>query len=145
MTSDPRDYVRYRVERSEEALRAATRAFDEDDLSEAVGRLYYSCFHLVTALLYTKRLSPTRHGGVWSMFDLNWMAPGRLPREMGRFFHSLYKRRHHADYGDFVVFERSDVQAWFGQAKDFSERISSEIEEYLSRNEPDTQSEPAPQ
>lgn len=71
MSSGVHDYVTYRVSRSEEAFRVARRAFEEGDLHEAVGRLYYACFHLVSALLLLEGHSSGKHKGIWTLFDLH--------------------------------------------------------------------------
>ena len=99
-------------------------------LHEAVGRLYYSCFHLVSALLLAEGLSSRRHGGVWTQFDIHWVKTERLPREMGRFFHRLYRRRQDADYADRVTFQRSELEAWFEEARVFTDRVSAEIDDF---------------
>lgn len=110
----------------------ARRAFEEGDLHEAVGRLYYACFHLVSALLLLEGHSSGTHKGVWTLFDLHWVRTERFPREMGRFFHRLYRRRQDADYADQVQFASDQVEAWLQQAQSFSERLSKEIRDGLS-------------
>ncbi len=127
------DYVEYRVSRSEEAFRVARRALEEGDLHEAVGRLYYACFHLVSALLLLDGHTSAKHKGIWTLLDLHWVKPRRLPREMGRFFHRLYRRRQDADYADRVHFNRDEVEEWFKEAQSFAGQLGLEIHNGLSR------------
>jgi len=45
--------IRYRMDRSREALSAAKLLYEKGHLNDAVNRLYYSCFYAVIALLAT--------------------------------------------------------------------------------------------
>ncbi len=135
MSSDMHEYVRYRVSRSEEAFRVAQRALQEDNLHEAVGRLYYSCFHLVSALLLVEGRSSKRHGGIWTLFDIHWVKAERLPKEMGRFFHRLYRRRQDADYADNVTFRCIEVAGWFQEASSFIDLLRGQIDTLLEADQ----------
>lgn len=46
--------IRYRMDRSREALSAAKLLYEKGHLNDAVNRLYYSCFYAVIALLSTE-------------------------------------------------------------------------------------------
>lgn len=110
MNSRDAEYIRYRIERAREALRVASRALEDGNLHEAVSRLYYVCFHAVSALLLTEGKTAVKHRGVWTLFDQHWINTGRLPKTMGRLYHRFFKNRQDADYGDMVVFERNEVE-----------------------------------
>ncbi|RLB76086.1 MAG: hypothetical protein DRH15_13100, partial [Deltaproteobacteria bacterium] len=45
--------IRYRMDRSKEALSAARLMYEKGHYNDAVNRLYYSCFYAVIALLAT--------------------------------------------------------------------------------------------
>lgn len=125
------EYVRYRMARANQALRVAKRALEDGDLHETVSRLYYACFYLVSALLLTEGVSAAKHKGIWTLFDQRWINTGRLPKEMGRLYHRLFKNRQTADYSDLVVFSREEVESWFQEATVFMTTISKHIEEQL--------------
>lgn len=136
MSGELSDYVRYRIERSNEAFRVGERALTEDDLHEAVGRLYYACFHLVSALLLLEGYTSKKHRGTWTLFDVHWIKTDRLSKSFGRYYHLLYGHRQDADYADQITFERRDVERWYEDGKKFRDALSSEIDKLLEEGNP---------
>jgi len=53
--------IRYRMDRSKEALSAAGLMYEKGHYNDAVNRLYYSCFYAVIALLATEGIHPGKH------------------------------------------------------------------------------------
>ena len=125
------ELIRYRKERSTEALEMARLAIENGYLRDAVNRLYYTCFYAVTALLLTKDMSSSKHRGVQSLFDQHWVLVGHVPREWGRFYHNLLKHRQKGDYEDLVVFEREDVAEWLREAERFHDALFSQVEAFV--------------
>ncbi len=75
MTDSEITLIRYRMERSKEALSAAELMYSEDHFNDAVNRLYYSCFYAVIALLATEGLHPSKHTAARSFLNKNWIFP----------------------------------------------------------------------
>jgi len=42
----------------------------------------------VSGLLLAEGLSSSKHSGVRALFDLHWIAQGRLPKSMGQFYYN---------------------------------------------------------
>jgi len=122
-------YVKHRLSKAEETVREAELLLASDYLAGTVNRLYYACFYAVTALLFSEGLSSSKHSGVISLFERHWVKAGKLPDEMGKFYHSMFDRRQKGDYADFVVFEKTNVERWLEQTKTFVERISVHLQE----------------
>ncbi len=95
--------------------------------NDAVNRIYYACFYAVSALLISKALSSSKHSGVRSLFERYFVKDGPLPRQMGRFYHQLFDARQDCDYADFATFAQEEVEAWFGEAKEFIAKITGQI------------------
>ncbi len=131
MSGDIRELVRYRVERSREAFCVGERALLDGNFHEAVGRLYYACFHLVSALLLIEGHSSGKHRGVLTLFDIHWVNTGRMPSEFERYLHRIYRRRQDADYVDWVVFELPDVELWYSDGREFMSAVDTQIERLL--------------
>jgi uncharacterized protein (UPF0332 family) len=53
--------IRYRMDRSKEALSAAGLMYEKGHYNDAVNRLYYFCFYAVIALLATEGIHPGKH------------------------------------------------------------------------------------
>jgi uncharacterized protein len=90
------------------------------------------CFSAVSALLLAEGHSSPKHSGVRALFDQHWIAPGRLPKEMGRLYRQLFDSRQKSDYADLMTFESAEIQAWVVETNAFVRRIAETIEQALA-------------
>ena len=139
MKPEDRDYVRFRLSQAQDALEDVRILLERDRRQAAVNRLYYACFYAVTALLFTEGHAAGRHRGLQVLFDRHCVASGRLPHELGRFFHRMFDQRQRGDYGKAPDFNRSDIEAWYDQARHFIARVSAEAERNLQSGNPEAE------
>lgn len=125
MTVGLEDVVRYRLERSREALRHARLLADAEGWNACVNRLYYACFYAISALLLERGFSSSKHTGIRSLFNQNLVKTGEIPREMAELFNNLFKTRQIADYTDFVRYDQEQVQPWIPEAEKLVERVAA--------------------
>jgi len=100
---------------------------DNNKLIAAVNRMYYAIFYEVTALLLTKGLSSSKHSGVRSLFNKEFVKPGIISEEYGDFYNRMFGFRQRGDYEDFVEFDYEKVKSWFDNTKDFINSIEQVI------------------
>jgi uncharacterized protein (UPF0332 family) len=136
MTPEQRDYLNYRMLRAAESLEVARLAFENNHLQDAVNRLYYACFYMVSALLQTRGLASAKHAGVRALFNQNWVKTGALPRETGRFYQEIFERRQEGDYADRTTFGHDDVRVWMSSAAEFVAAIRALVEEQIQHAGP---------
>ena len=117
MRGDKSDYVGYRMQRSYDTLREAELLLSGGLTAGAVNRIYYACFYSVSALLASEGHSSARHSGVMSLFDQHWIKPGRMPKEIGAFYHLIFQHRLKGDYENDIVFEQGRVKEWLDEAQ----------------------------
>jgi len=129
--------IRYRLERAQESLADARLLADAESWNTCVNRLYYSCFYAVSALLARDGLSSSRHTGLRSLFNRNYVRTGVIPRDVARLYNDLFERRQESDYADFVRFQADQVRPWIPQTEAFIARITS----LVSRENPQTDSQ----
>ena len=98
MNALEKDLIRYRLARGREALAEARYLFDGGHLNACVNRLYYACFYSVGALLLCKGLSAHRHAGVRSLFHKEFVKPGTISVDAGKYFDKLLDERLRSDY-----------------------------------------------
>ena len=98
-------------------------------MATAVNRLYYAGFYAVSGLLLTERYSSPKHSGIRALFDQHWIAPGRLPKDLGRLYRLLFDARQKGDYMDLVVFDPAEVRAWRDDVEGFLRAIALKVEE----------------
>lgn len=135
MTPETTELVRYRLVRAAESLAEAKLLFENDHVQTAVNRMYYACFYAVSALLLTEGYSSPKHSGIRALFDQHWIAPGRLPKHMGRLYRRLFDSRQQADYTDLSTFDPAETRLWLEEAGAFVERIRQSLKEGLESNQ----------
>ncbi len=135
MTPEECTLVRYRLQRAQETLEEAALLHEKSRLNAAVNRLYYACFYAVSALLLTEGKSSSKHSGIRALFNAEWVKPGRIASEHGRFYRRLYDSHQRGDYGDFVQFEDPDVIAWLQETRTFVEAVSALTEKTIQEEE----------
>lgn len=129
MTNHIQDLVLYRMERATETLEDARILARAERWNACVNRLYYACFYAVSALLVADGLSSSKHTGIRSLFNSQYVKPGKIPKDLARIYNDLFERRQEGDYIDFVNFEDSQVLPWFTKVEKLIENISHLIQE----------------
>ncbi len=85
-----KDYIHYRIERSQEMFDDALLLADKNRWKSCVNRLYYSCFQLIDALLYMKNLRFKTHIGLKNNFFQHFVKTGIIDKEFGKLLLPLY-------------------------------------------------------
>ena len=124
--------IRYRMDRSKEALSAAKLMYEKSHYNDAVNRLYYSCFYAVIALLATEGIHPSKHTAVRAFLNKNWIKTEKISKETGWLYNTLFDRREKGDYGDYFRFSENDVKDWLERVEKAIEEIFQVIERHLS-------------
>jgi len=132
MKKEVEELIKYRIKRSKETLKDAKILFEEKRLFSTVNRVYYAVFYIVNALLLTKELSSSKHSGVLSIFNREFIKKGLLDKELGKFYTKMFGFRQKADYKDMVKFKKEDVGGWLKSAEKFISEIEKTIKELKS-------------
>ena len=72
--------VEHRLQKAEDALRAAQYMYEQSMLIFAMNRIYYSMYYAVQALLANKGKTFSKHGQVKGYFNREFVKSGRLPK-----------------------------------------------------------------
>jgi len=68
---------------------------------------------------------------VRSFLNKNWVKTGRLSKETGLLYNTLFDRREKGDYGDYFRFQKEDVADWLIRVKKAVKEILQVIEKQL--------------
>lgn len=71
--------VRYRLEQADESLQAASILMEKKLLRPAINRSYYAMYYAVLALLAIEKKEISKHSGVISLFDKEFVKKGTFP------------------------------------------------------------------
>lgn len=114
--------ARYRLKEAEETLEDAERmlggAFSPRSI---VNRAYYAMFYAVLALhlRYGTNLRTSKHAGVISLFDREFVRSGRMERRFSRMLHGVFELRIEGDYRERSAIEAGSVEESVRQAREF--------------------------
>lgn len=84
-------------------------------------------FYVVLALITTTQLSTSKHSGVISLFDREFVKKGIFSKELSRSLHKAFDLRQTYDYGERIEVDKTLAEKTLNSAKNFI----STIENYL--------------
>ena len=91
--------VSARLRQAQEALDDAKYLLDGRRSPQSiVNRSYYAMFYAALALLQKTGKAPTKHAGVISLFDTEFVLTGAVGKEFSRDFHRSFELRQMSDY-----------------------------------------------
>ena len=128
MSGSVENLIAYRLSRADESLTDARVLLSAGSLHGAVNRLYYACFYAVSALMLQRDLSSSKHSGVLSVFNRQFVKGGLVDEADGQLYNNLYADRGRGDYQDHIVFDRAKVAEWSEQAGLFVAHLKALID-----------------
>ncbi len=120
MTGSYEDYIQYRIDRSAEIFQDAELLAENKRWRSCVNRLYYSCFHLVNALLFQDDIMTKTHEGLKTKFLQHFVKTGKIGIEYGKLYARLIDWRQESDYAAYVSFSDRDVLPLLGKVEEFN-------------------------
>ena len=129
--TDSETLLRYRLNQAQESLNEARRMSKENFSSRTIiNRCYYAAFYILLAVLIKKGvpLKTSKHVGVISIFDKEFVLPGKIEKRYSEIVHRLFKVRQMADYKELVHPTLEEAISHLSSAEDFVNRITRFIE-----------------
>ena len=128
--TDIQALIKYRLNQAEETLSEAQRMLNEKfSVRTIINRAYYSMFYGLLALFLATgiRLRTSKHSGLISIFDKEFVHTGKIEKEYSRILHRMFEIRQESDYKEFVKFNEEDAIQSVNFAKQFLDRIKELI------------------
>lgn len=123
MNSSNADYINYRISKSHEVFRDASLLAANERWNSCVNRLYYSCFHLISALLYKNSLKSVTHNGTKVQFNNHFVKTGLVSKKHAKLFSNLFSWRQESDYSDYSEFDKETVLPLIDEVAEFNEAL----------------------
>jgi uncharacterized protein (UPF0332 family) len=131
-SSETKALVKYRMKRARMVLRVAQKINqDDEDPASVVNRAYYAMDYAALALLATIGQQTTKHGGVLALFDMHFIKPKILPKEMSKFLHRALDMRHMGDYEEEAEITREQSSKVLDSAIQFINSIEQKLSEQI--------------
>lgn len=109
-----------RIEQADESIDEARYLFEGDKSPRAIiNRAYYAMFYAILALLIFEEYGSSKHSGVLSYFNKNFVKNGIFPKYLGRSVNKAFDLRIRSDYREQIELTRDQVEPFLGQAEKF--------------------------
>lgn len=109
--------IKYRIEKAHKTYEEAQAVAKMGYWNLAGNRLYYSFYHMASALLLDKGFSARTHAGMIHLFGEKFILTGLLDSAYGRFVSRLFELRQSGDYDDLFEATEEEVSPYFEKTK----------------------------
>lgn len=117
----------YRWEQAEETLLDAKKMLQDKLSARSIinNRAYYSLFYAILALFLKTdtNIKTSKHAGVISIFDKEFVHTGKIDKRYSTILHRLFDTRQEGDYKEFVELSHEDAAESVKLAEEFLEGI----------------------
>jgi uncharacterized protein (UPF0332 family) len=121
-----RDIVNYRIEEAEESLKDAGILFSSGgSFRSVINRSYYTMFYATLAVIAEGGAGRSKHSGVISIFDREYVKTKIFPKEMSKLLHKAFNLRQESDYREFNIITKEEAQTIMKGAEDFLTKVKS--------------------
>ncbi|MBI5043851.1 MAG: HEPN domain-containing protein [Nitrospirae bacterium] len=122
--------IKYRLEQAQTALNDAKFLLEGNRSPQSiVNRVYYAMFYAVLALLQKIGKVPSKHTGVISLFDTEFVLKGILNKELSKSFHKAFELRQVSDYKTFKPISKEKAEEALNNAVCFVEAVAKYLAE----------------
>lgn len=124
--------IRYRIEQAQTALEDARFLLEGNRSPQSiVNRSYYAMFYAAIALLQKIGKVPSKHTGVISLFDSEFVLKGSFPKQLSKDFHKAFELRQVSDYRTIKPISIEKAMETFNRAEHFVNAVKKYLDESL--------------
>jgi len=124
MSPDTLTLIRYRLSQAHDSLDEAKLLLKEGmSLRSVMNRLYYALFYAALALLQEKNIGTSKHRGVISAFDKEFIKTGIFDKDLSKTLHHAFDLRQKGDYMEQADIMRGNVDELLPKAIDFVNKV----------------------
>jgi len=115
-----------RLQQAEESLDEAKFLFDgQKSPRSVINRAYYAMFYSILALLIFEQYTSSKHTGILSYFNSQFIKTGLIEKNLGRAVNKAFDLRQRGDYREEVDLKREMVEPFLDEARKFISAVKS--------------------
>jgi len=124
-----RDLALHRLQQAEESLDEAKYLFNGHKSPRSViNRAYYAMFYSILALLIFEPYSSSKHSGVLSYFNRQFIKSGQFSEDLGRAVNKAFDLRQRGDYREQIVLTHEQVAPFLDWTRKFVDSVKKYLE-----------------
>jgi len=117
-----------RLKQAEESLDEAKYLYDgRKSPRSVINRAYYAMFYYILALLIFEQYASSKHSGVLSFFNSQFVKTGLIEKNLGRAVNKAFDLRQRGDYREEIDLRREMVEPFLDQARKFIDAIKNHL------------------
>lgn len=124
------ELTQYRLKSAKERLHSAKVLLNDGSYKDSIGRSYYAMFTAVRALLAAEGQDFSKHSGVISYFQREYVKTGKFEPKYSKYISKAFQIRNNTDYADFFIVSQLDAKVQLSRAEEFYDAI----ERYVQNN-----------
>ena len=129
MNEDLKALIQYRLEQADESLEAAGLLYEHQKYRPAISRAYYAMFYAVLVLLAIRSSITSKHSGVISRFDRDFVKTGHFDKHFSKWLHEAFDLRQRADYREMFEIDAPRTHEIIEHAREFVAEIRRKMSE----------------
>lgn len=111
--------IKHNIEKADDAVIQADALFNIRQHFGVVNRAYYAIFYSALAILLTKGLGSSKHSGVLSFFDREFVKTKEVDKKWSKVFHDAFDLRSTGDYAKLTKINTIQAEMIIRDAGDF--------------------------
>lgn len=111
--------MKYRLDNAKEKLESAKVLLEAGKYRDSIGRSYYAIFTAVRAVLAYDKVDFSKHSGVISYFQKEYIKTGKFDVKYSRYLQTAFQIRNSCDYDDFFIASKKDAEEQYDRAEEF--------------------------
>lgn len=119
--------MQYRLDMAKERLESSKLLLDNGNYKDSIGRSYYAIFTAVRALLAVDGVDFSKHAGVISYFQKEYIKSGIFDVKYSKYLSQAFQIRNNTDYADFFIVSREDAKEQYERAIEFIDVITEHL------------------
>ena len=125
-----RDLIKYRGQRSKNALDEAALLFDNGYYDSAINELYYAAYFAASSLMLKYKKEAKTHADIKTMLGLYFVSNNLLSFDAGKTFVTLFDKRTNYEREDYTFCDSST----YLELRPLTEQFIKEVETLINKN-----------
>lgn len=117
--ADTAALIRHNLQKADDSIIQADALYAIRQYFGSVNRSYYAIFYAALAILLTKELGSSKHAGVLSLFDREFVKTNEVEKRWSKIFHDAFGLRATGDYARLVEVTDQQTTKIMQDAKEF--------------------------
>ncbi len=134
MDERKKDLCCYRLDKAKKCLASAKLLIQAEDYCSAANRSYYAIFHSIRSLLAMAGVDFSKHSGVMSYFQKNYVKTGIFGKEYSKILMEAFEIRSESDYDDYYIISKEEVEEQIQNAYFFLNGIIEYVEKNFDKS-----------